>query len=546
MKCSKCGEECNENQAFCLKCGNPIQIVPDLNLIEEELANNVGEMIDEIKEEQKTKELINTARYIYDYDDNDSLADKSDDDTLENFKPIQLDESIEEEIERANSLKKTIENTNSNTNGYTVDGAVSFKQHRKKQLSESEADERKERKMFKVKMTIAIIGIIIVLLIAILIIFWPSGSGTGSVFNNSYDKGLQYYNSGEYDKAVEEYEKAYESTKNEKSMKKALISLWDAYKKMDNSDDKIIDVLKKLIEIEPDKVEYYESLLSLYDKNGRVSDIDALIKSVEGTGIAAQLTGYAFSGPDFNYESGDYNQYIYISLSNTKGYKMYYTIDGSDPTTASEEYKDAFEINTEGTTVVKAISVNEKGISSSIVEKKFNIKLSELVAPTVNPESGTYTDVTQITIDVPVGMKAYYTLDEEGTVPTAQSKEYTGPVDMQAGKYFFSAILVNDQGVSSSVTKKLYQLNVSRTYTYNQALDSLKTNLIGRGIILDSEGNTSTGGKVEFSYVGVQVIEGNEYYLIQASTGEVYGVGSVTGVIKSLALNAEGVYEIAE
>lgn len=546
MKCSKCGEECNENQAFCLKCGNPIQIVPDLNLIEEELANNVGEMIDEIKEEQETKELINTARYIYDYDDNDSLADKSDDDTLENFKPIQLDESIEEEIERANSLKKTIENTNSNTNGYTVDGAVSFKQHRKKQLSESEANERKERKMFKVKMTIAIIGIIIVLLIAILIIFWPSSSGTGSVFNDSYDKGLQYYNSGEYDKAVEEYEKAYESTKNEKSMKKALISLWDAYKKMDNSDDKIIDVLKKLIEIEPDKVEYYESLLSLYDKNGRVSDIDALIKSVEGTGIAAQLTGYAFSGPDFNYESGDYNQYIYISLSNTKGYKMYYTIDGSDPTTASEEYKDAFEINTEGTTVVKAISVNEKGISSSIVEKKFNIKLSELVAPTVNPESGTYTAVTQITIDVPVGMKAYYTLDEEGTVPTAQSKEYTGPVDMQAGKYFFSAILVNDQGVSSSVTKKLYQLNVSRTYTYNQALDSLKTNLIGRGIILDSEGNTSTGGKVEFSYVGVQVIEGNEYYLIQASTGEVYGVGSVTGVIKSLALNVEGVYEIAE
>ena len=48
MKCSKCGEECNENQAFCLKCGTPIQIVPDLNIIEEELANNVGELLEAV------------------------------------------------------------------------------------------------------------------------------------------------------------------------------------------------------------------------------------------------------------------------------------------------------------------------------------------------------------------------------------------------------------------------------------------------------------------------------------------------------------------
>ena len=46
MKCSRCGEECKENQAFCLKCGTPIQVVPDFNLIESELASNVGELMD--------------------------------------------------------------------------------------------------------------------------------------------------------------------------------------------------------------------------------------------------------------------------------------------------------------------------------------------------------------------------------------------------------------------------------------------------------------------------------------------------------------------
>ena len=50
MKCSKCGEECRENQAFCLRCGTPIQVVPDFNLIEAELANNVGKLMKEEKQ----------------------------------------------------------------------------------------------------------------------------------------------------------------------------------------------------------------------------------------------------------------------------------------------------------------------------------------------------------------------------------------------------------------------------------------------------------------------------------------------------------------
>ena len=90
MKCSKCGEECNENQAFCLKCGTPIQIVPDLNIIEEELANNVGELLEEIKEEESQSGNSHSA-YYYDT----GLEDNSDKyDTLSGFKPIQLDDDL--------------------------------------------------------------------------------------------------------------------------------------------------------------------------------------------------------------------------------------------------------------------------------------------------------------------------------------------------------------------------------------------------------------------------------------------------------------------
>ena len=53
MKCSKCGAECNDNLAFCLECGNPLQLTADFNLIEQELANSIGAFMDEIENEDK-------------------------------------------------------------------------------------------------------------------------------------------------------------------------------------------------------------------------------------------------------------------------------------------------------------------------------------------------------------------------------------------------------------------------------------------------------------------------------------------------------------
>ena len=53
MKCSKCGAQCNDNLAFCLECGNPLQLMADFNLIEKELANSIGEFMDEMEDEKE-------------------------------------------------------------------------------------------------------------------------------------------------------------------------------------------------------------------------------------------------------------------------------------------------------------------------------------------------------------------------------------------------------------------------------------------------------------------------------------------------------------
>ena len=75
-------------------------------------------------------------------------------------------------------------------------------------------------------------------------------------------------------------------------------------------------------------------------------------------------------------------------------------------------------------------------------------------APVVTPSTGQYSTVTQITITVPEGYTAYYTID--GSVPTTESMLYTGPVEMPEGQTLFSAVLVSKTGKMTQITKRNY------------------------------------------------------------------------------------------
>ena len=105
---------------------------------------------------------------------------------------------------------------------------------------------------------------------------------------------------------------------------------------------------------------------------------------------------------------------------------------------------------------MKAIVVNGKGIPSVTASKKYNIEFPIEDAPAVTPSTGQYTGPAQITITVPEGYTAYYTMD--GSTPTAASSQYTGPVDMPENtRTIFNAILVNNQnGKSTEVTTRSY------------------------------------------------------------------------------------------
>ncbi len=53
MKCSKCGAEIEAGSVFCKKCGEPVQMVPDYNILEDDFLIS---LLEEEKSAGKTEE----------------------------------------------------------------------------------------------------------------------------------------------------------------------------------------------------------------------------------------------------------------------------------------------------------------------------------------------------------------------------------------------------------------------------------------------------------------------------------------------------------
>ena len=78
--------------------------------------------------------------------------------------------------------------------------------------------------------------------------------------------------------------------------------------------------------------------------------------------------------PTFSPEAGTYTAVQSVTLSTTTdGATIYYTIDGTEPTTESTQYTEPIEVNT--TTTIKAIAVKDN-VSSLVAEATFTIDLT--------------------------------------------------------------------------------------------------------------------------------------------------------------------------
>jgi hypothetical protein len=176
--------------------------------------------------------------------------------------------------------------------------------------------------------------------------------------------------------------------------------------------------------------------------------------------------------PTFNPAPGAYTTPQTVHLADTTpGATIYYTLDGSNPTTSSAVYNDASPIQVGVTTTIKAIAAAAGYNNSAVATGAYTIQQPTTATPTFNPAPGTYTTPQTVHLaDATPGATIYYTVD--GSNPTTSSAVYNDANPIQVSttttiKAMATAIGFNNSAVATGLYT--IQQPAAATPTFNPA-----------------------------------------------------------------------------
>lgn len=140
---------------------------------------------------------------------------------------------------------------------------------------------------------------------------------------------------------------------------------------------------------------------------------------------------------------GKYSKAMKVTLSSLNNEDIYYTLDGSNPTTSSHLYTEPIDVHQ--TTVIKAMTYSQ-GKTSNIMT--FNYEFPSVPAQvTSSVEQTILSSATTIELISDLDATIYYTLD--GQEPTKSSQQYTQPMTISA------STVVKAIAVRNNLTSKI-------------------------------------------------------------------------------------------
>ena len=380
MKCAYCGAEIKVGCLYCSVCGHEAQVVSDSGLLEDELLRQLLQSED-MPEKKDTPKKTDMAE------------------------------------EKRNTSKKSPKNKKKNYTPLIV--------------------------------TLSLLGVLLLTTITLVVV--RNNQHRGS-YEYQVQKAVAYTAEKNYVKALSYYKKAIELKQDDLNSR---IEMAKLYRLMED-EISAVNMLKEIISLDEKNATAYQLLIEGYAKKNDYESILKLKDTVTDKKLLELFDEYGVVAPKLSIKPGTYAKYITIELSAESGNRIYYTLDGSDPTTKGELYDDDDPITMEeqGTLELKAVCCNEYGIYSEVVGGTYVVELQKPKTVRAIPDSGTFYAETTIMLTGSQNCRIYYTWD--GTDPTTESPEYTEPITVPEGNNILSVIQVDEYGMVSDVLRCNY------------------------------------------------------------------------------------------
>ncbi|WP_263360177.1 chitobiase/beta-hexosaminidase C-terminal domain-containing protein [Acidicapsa ligni] len=171
--------------------------------------------------------------------------------------------------------------------------------------------------------------------------------------------------------------------------------------------------------------------------------------------------------PTFSVAPGTYTSAQTVSIADsTTGATIYYTTNGTTPTTSSTVYSTPVTVSS--TETLQAIATSTGNSTSAVASAAYTISVAATATPTFSPAAGTYVSAQTVSIaDSTTGAAIYYTTN--GTMPTTSSTLYSAPI-MVSTTETLNAIAVATGHSNSTIGSAAYTITTTTaTPTFSPA-----------------------------------------------------------------------------
>ncbi len=195
----------------------------------------------------------------------------------------------------------------------------------------------------------------------------------GMFYNIYKSKGNSKLNAQQYTEAIEHFN----SARKWKGKKQEIyLLLADAYAKaedFDSAGDIIDEAIKKKITTKQNGLEdLYIMRIKVYTSAGKLSDAANYINSLNDQYILKKIQAKRPADLNYTPRQGSYDRTQKMTITVREGETVYYTTDGSYPTSFSNIYVEPITI-ANGLTRITAVSVNTEGLVSPVLTAEFNV-----------------------------------------------------------------------------------------------------------------------------------------------------------------------------